>query len=529
MRKWIRGWRTTEDGKTERRKDGRVRARACVRPARKGVIVLSLIAVSVLPSFRPSVHAQSARRLDALLDAEPFRHSIWGVAVVDERGRLLYGRNADRMMIPASNTKLVVTAVAAALLPPDFTVNTSLYGTGPVVDGVLRGDLVLYGRGDPAFGVRCYAIDTMATGACERDPATPLRKLVEGLRAKGIRSVDGALIGDGSYFEATIVHPAWDYFDTFWWYAAPISGLTFNDNSVDIKWGPGPSVGAPAVFSIAPAYHGFTFENRTRTVESEGETDIGDRIWRHPGTHDAWAEGTVALGHRGGTDYFAVPDPNLFAARALRSLLADAGIAVTGETRSTTDSLAYAHARATPPIAEVASRPLRDWIFPILNTSQNLYAEVLLKQLGKQFGSSGSWREGIRVERRFLIDSVKVDSAQFAVFDGSGLAAENLVSPVAFTQILRFMRNHPRFSTFIAGMPQSGKRGSLRTRFIGTPLEGRVMAKTGSISRVNTLSGYIDAPGGRRLTFSIQANHHTAGGRAALARIDSIVVEMARR
>ena len=529
MRKWIRGLRTTDDGRTEGRKGGRVGANRPALPLRHGLTLGALLAVSILPSFRPSVHAQSAKRLDALLDAEPFRHAIWGVALVDERGRLLYGRNADRMMIPASNTKLVVTAVAAALLPPEFTVNTSVYGTGPVVDGVLRGDLVLYGRGDPAFGVRCYAIDTMASGACERDPAAPLRKLVDGLRARGVRSVEGGIVGDGSYFETTIVHPAWDWFDTFWWYAAPVSGLTLNDNSVDIKWAPGPAVGAPASISIWPDYHGFTFENRTRTVEAEGETDIGDRIWRHPGTMNAWAEGTVALGHRGGTDYFAVPDPNLFAARALRSLLAEAGIAVTGETRSTTDSLAYAHARSTAPLAEVASRPLRDWIFPILNTSQNLYAEVLLKQLGKQFGTAGSWQEGIKVERRFLIDSVGVDSAQFAVYDGSGLASENLVSPLAFTQVLRFMRNHPRFATFIAGMPQSGKRGSLRTRFIGTPLEGRVMAKTGSISRVNTLSGYIDTPNGRRLTFSVQANHHTAGGRAALARIDSIVVEMGRR
>ena len=116
-------------------------------------VALALTVLSDCPTVRPAdLHAQSARRLDALLDAAPFRHAIWGVALVDERGRLLYGRNADRMMIPASNTKLVVTAVAAALLPPDFTVNTSLYGTGPVRDGILEGDLVLYGRGDPAFG-----------------------------------------------------------------------------------------------------------------------------------------------------------------------------------------------------------------------------------------------------------------------------------------------------------------------------------------------------------------------------------------
>ena len=489
---------------------------------------LAGLSFSDLPTFRPSdLHAQSSRRLDALLDAPPFDHALWGVALVDESGKLLYGRNAEKLFIPASNTKLVVTAVAAALLPPDFTVNTSLYGTGPVRDGVLEGDLVLYGRGDPAFGVRCYAVDTIAPGTCEADPAAPLRRLVDGLRARGIRAVNGAIVGDGSYFEPTIVHPAWDYFDTFWWYAAPVSGLTLNDNSVDIRWKPGPHVGAPAEISLWPAYHGLRFENRTRTVAAGGETDLDDEIWRHPGTHDAWAEGTVALDHRGGTDYFAMPDPNLFAARALRSILTEAGIAVTGETRSTTDSMAYASARRSTPIAEVASRPLRDWIFPILNTSQNLYAEVLLKQLGRQFGTGGSWREGIRVERRFLIDSIGVDSTQFSVYDGSGLAAENLVSPLAFTRILRYIRSHPRYGTFAAGLPKSGQRGSLRNRFVGTPLEGKVSAKTGSISRVNTLSGYIDRGNGRYWIFSVMANHHVQGGSAALRRIDEVVRLMA--
>lgn len=475
----------------------------------------------------PALEAQS-RRLDVILDAPPFAHSLWGVALVDENGKLLYGRNADRMFIPASNTKLVVTAVAAALLPPDFTVQTSLYGTGPVVDGVLHGDLVLYGRGDPAFGPRCYAVDTVPAGVCDTEPAAPLRRLVDALKASGVQAVNGAVVGDGSYFEPTMLHYGWDLFDTNWWYAAAVTALALNDNSVDIRWKPGATVGAPAEISLWPEYHGLRFENRTRTVQSGGETDLGDRVWRAPGTLDVWANGTVARDHRGGVDYFAVPDPNLFAARALRSLLADAGIGVSGPTRSTTDSTEYRTARLLPALAETTSRPLKDWIFPILNTSQNLYAEMLLKQLGRQFGEEGSWEEGLRVERRFLIDSVGVDSTQFALADGSGLAADNLVSPLAFTQILRFMRRHPRFETFSAGLPQSGRRGSLRNRFLGTPIEGRVFAKTGSISKVNTLSGYIELENGSVLTFSVQANHHTAGGRAALARIDAAVVEMAR-
>jgi serine-type D-Ala-D-Ala carboxypeptidase/endopeptidase (penicillin-binding protein 4) len=335
-------------------------------------------------------------------------------------------------------------------------------------------------------------------------------------------------VGDGSYFEPTLVHPNWEAFDLNWWYAAPVSGLGFHDNSIDFDWQPGPAVGAPAVIAITPDLGDIGFENRTLTVPPGGESDIGDRFYRNPGTLQIWAEGTVALDNPRRTESFAVPDPNLYAARALRQALAEIGIAVTGTTRSTTDSLLYAHIRAAPPLAEVQSRPLRDWMFPILNTSQNWFAEMLLKQLGKQFGKAGSWLEGLAVERRFLIDSVKVDSTQFSLSDGSGLSSSNLVSPLAFTQVLRFMRRHPRFASFAAGLPVSGLVGSLRNRFVGTPLAGRVRAKTGSIARVQSLSGYIELGGGKALTFSIQANHHAETGKIMLDTIDSVVVEMVR-
>ena len=489
------------------------------RPTALTALFAALTVLTASPA-----HAQSlTQRMDALLDRPPFQSALWGVAVVDERGQMVYSRNADRMFVPASNTKLVVTTVAAALLPPDFTVKTSLYGTGPVVDGALQGDLVLYGRGDPAFGVRCYAIDTTSANACDRDPANQFRELVEGLKTRGIHSITGAVVGDGSYFEPQILHPGWDIFDTYWWYAAPVTGLALNDNSVDIHWEPGETVGAPAKISLWPEYHGLRFENRTRTAPRGGVTDVDNRMWRTPGTFDAWAEGTVALGHRGGTDYFAMWDPNLFAAHGLRAILAEHGIAVGGETRSTTDSLAYAAARRSAPLAEVSSRPLKDWIFPILNTSQNLYAEMLLKQVGRQFGGEGSWEAGIDVEQRFLIDSMGVDSMQFSLRDGSGLAADNLMSPLAFTKILRYIRQHPNYPAWAAGLPRSGQRGSLRSRFIGTALEGKVSAKTGSISRVHALSGYVDRGNGRYWTFSVMANHHAQRGSVVLARIDEIV------
>lgn len=473
-----------------------------------------------------SAGAQSVqKRVDARLGAAPLNHNLWGITVLGPNGKQIYGHNAARMFIPASNTKLVVSAVAAALLPPDWTVTTSVYADGPVEEGIVKGDLVLYGRGDPTMGVRCYAVDTTAAGVCDTDPSDRLRQLAGAMRARGITTVTGDLVGDGSYFHDELVNIDWETYDLNWWYAAPVSGLGFNDNSIDFTYAPGPSVGAPATISFTPDFGTVAFENRTRTVPAGQPTTID--FYREAGTLRVWAEGDVALDSRGGKEYFALPDPDHYTASALRAALADSGIAVLGATRSTTDSMLYLSARRGAPLAEVASRPVKDWIFPVLNTSQNWFAEMLLKQLGRQFGNDGSWKGGLAVERRFLIDSMGIDSTQFSLRDGSGLSSSNLVSPMAFATLLAWMRKHPNFEAFAAGLPQSGKRGSLRTRFVGTPLEGLVRAKTGSISRVNTLSGYIDLPG-RTLAFSVQANNHTLGSRVMIPQIDSLVLIMGR-
>jgi D-alanyl-D-alanine carboxypeptidase/D-alanyl-D-alanine-endopeptidase (penicillin-binding protein 4) len=495
---------------------------------RRLIITLSLLAALSTP-LGAQLPKAAIRRLDALLDSPPFNRNLWGVALVDERGRLLYGRNADKLFIPASNTKLVVSAVASALFAPDWTVATSVYADGPVTDGAVQGDLVLYGRGDPTFGRRCYATDTTQAGACDHDPFARLRELAEALHSAGVRTVQGDLVGDGSWFDAELIHKEWGSYDLNWWYAAPVTGLGFNDNSVDITWKPGPAVGAPAALGLDPDLGDVALENRTRTVPPGGATDIGDRMYREPGTLHLWAEGTVAVDHAGGKESFALPDPNLFAARAFRRALEEAGISVVGTTRSVADSLRYRAARQRAPLAETRSRPLHDWVFPILNTSQNWFAEMLLKQLGRQFGTAGSWSEGLAAEQRFLVDSMGIDSTLFALSDGSGLSAANLVAPLAFTKLLQYIRRHPHYAAnFEPALPLSGSTGSLRSRFVGTPIEGRVRAKSGSISRVNTLSGFLEMPGGRTFTFSIQANHHAQGGHRAIMVIDSVVVAMAK-
>ena len=476
---------------------------------------------------RPS-RGSLARRLDALLDRRPFDRVTWGVAVVDERGRTLYERNADRLFVPASNTKLVVASAATVLLPADYRVRTSVYVNGVRQDSVLDGDLILYGRGDPTFSERCYGVDTLAPGACD-SAFTAIDAIADSIRARGVRRITGHIVGDGSYFEPQLVRPAWNVFDLNWWYAAPVSGLGFHDNSVDFLITPSDTVDHPPTITWAPDLQLFTFENRARTGPAGNGSTIGDNFFRAPGTMDIWAEGTAARGRKPWVESFALPDPNRYTARALAAALEREGITVEGGATSTTDSLAYRAARCCgPALVEYRGRPIADIVFPILNSSQNWFAEMLLKILGRELGGAGSWDAGIEVERRFLVDSVGIDSSAFALEDGSGLSAGNLVSPRAFTRLLSYMAGHPKRAAFFAALPRSGQTGSLLHRFVGTPLEGAVVAKTGSIDRVNTLSGYIDRPGGGRLAFSIEANAHAVSGRAMLAQIDSIVVEIGR-
>ncbi|MGH7699225.1 MAG: D-alanyl-D-alanine carboxypeptidase/D-alanyl-D-alanine endopeptidase [Gemmatimonadales bacterium] len=427
-------------------------------------LTTTLAAQTPAPRTTP-LRGSLERRLTILLDQPPFDRATWGVLVQDDRGRVLFQRNADRLFVPASNTKLVVAAAAAVLLPEDFRVTTSLYVNGAVRDGILLGDLVLYGRGDPTFSTRCYAVDTLAPGACDSS-AVLMGALADSVRARGIRRITGQVVGDGSYFEPRLLHANWGLFDANWWYAAPVSGLAFNDNSIDFRITPAESLDAPPTITWSPDLGLIAFENRARTGPADSASTIGNHFFRRPGTWEIWAEGTVALGRRPRTESFAVPDPNLFAARALAGALAARGIAVEGGSAGTTDSLAYRAAR--------------------------------------------------------------IDSTAFALDDGSGLSAGNLVTPRAFVRLLDYVRRHPRRELLVGGMPRSGQRGSLARRFLATPLEERVVAKTGSIFRVNTLSGYVERAGDRWVTVSIQANSHNVRGRDVLAQIDSIVVEIGK-
>ena len=486
-----------------------------------------LILASLTISAAASLRAQSVQqRISRLIDQPSFDRATWNIFAQDDRGRVLFNRNGDRFSVPASNTKLIVSSAATVLLPADYRVRTSVYANGTLANGVLQGDLILYGRGDPTWSERCYTVDTLAPGGCD-STWTAVDAIADSLRARGIKRVTGKIVGDGSYFEPQITHWNWGIYDVNWYYGAPVSGLGFHDNSIDFQVGPGPFVDAPPVISWTPDFSMFTFENRGRTDPADSGMTLD--FFRLPGDQHIWAEGGFPLGRAPLMQYFAVLDPNLYAARALASSLRRKGIAVEGGTASTRDSLVYRTLRCCGgPLVEYRGRPLPDILFPILNSSQNWFAEMLLKVLAREVGDTGSWGTGLRVERQFLIDSVRIDSTAFSLEDGSGLSAGNLVTPHAFVQLLSYMYRHPKRAPFLAGLPRAGQRGSLLRRFVGTPLEGRVLAKTGSIDRVNTLSGYIEKKDGHVVTFSIQVNGHNVATRQILAQIDSVVVQLSR-
>jgi len=480
------------------------------------ILRLALALVMTAGLFHPASAQRPSltRRINALLDEPPFDRAIWGVVVANPAGRIVFARNADRLFMPASVTKILVASAAALLLPPDHRYRTSVYAAGLVDGGVVRGDLVLYGRGDPTL-----------SGRFDDSVSVAFDSLAAALRARGIVRVTGDVVGDASYFDSVLVHPTWAGYDLNWWYAAPVTALGFNENSVDFFITP-TTPGSPPAISFAPDFGVVRFTNHARTVPADSARTID--FYRAPGTNTIWTAGDVPADARPWTEHVAVWDAPAWAAAALRRSLERHGIAVDGRARTTYDSTAYAAARRGAPRAERWSVPLPDILRPILESSQNWFADLLLKTLGREFRGVGSFAAGLDVERRFLIDSLAVDSTAFDVVDGSGLSNSDLVTPRALVQILRAMRRRPGADAFIRALPVGGHSGTLRQRFRDPPLEGRVRAKTGSIDRVNALAGYLELDGGRTWTFAIQLNHHTAKNRDALRRIDAVVAELAR-
>ena len=427
---------------------------------------------------------------DSLILLSDLNATHWGVEVYDPaRDRLLYVYNHNRHFIPASNTKIVVSTVALGLLGPDFRYRTDVFASGMAGDSAVD-QVIAVGSGDPTWSDRFY----------ERDDFV-LDQLADSITRGGARSIRELII-DASRFGAERVHSTWEVGDLPGTSAPPVGAFAFAEGVLRISATPGSQVGTPATLTIlGPAAFPIRAMVRTDTAGASANLNADYQSW--PDT--MVITGRVGL-NRPDTSTFAEPNAVRFAATAFAQALERKGVRVQS-LRVVYDTLEATSLRGSAPrvVATWQSPPLSAIVAGIMQPSQNWIAEQLVKTLGALHRGRGSWSSGIDVERRYLIDVVKVDSGAFQLRDASGLSAQNLLTPHSIVQMLRHNLMQPYGPVFRQSLPSPGLRGgTLSSRLAG--LEGRVFAKTGTITNVNSLSGYIVTASGRELIFSIMTN-----------------------
>ena len=455
--------------------------------------------------------APLARRIDAILDQPAFAPAFWGVEVRDlKSGRVLYARNAEKNLKPASTQKLVTTAAALDAFGPQERFRTTVETTGTIDgSGRVQGDLVLVGGGDPNLSGRFH----------EGRVTAPLEDLAQQLLAAGVRSVSGKVIGHEGRFSGERRGEDWAWNDLVWCYGAEVSALSFNDNCVSLELAPGVRAGDPAVVRGTPPSRYYEVVSTVTTIargatgELRLERPLGGNLIRLTGTH--------AVGQAPWRGSVALEDPARYAATVFSEVLAAKGIAVSGEVATSSEPLP-APRRV---LAAIESEPLATLITTINKESQNLHTEMLLRQLGTRAGGAGSVEEGLAAVDDFLRrQGVRPDT--WSLRDASGLSRSDLLTPHEMVNLLVAMDRHPHAAFFRGSLPVAGEDGTLEWRMRGSPAQGRVLAKTGTIRNVNALAGYLTTRTGARLVFYAVVNHHanSADATGALAELMNLLV-----
>lgn len=442
-----------------------------------------------------------------------------------DTGRVLFEENSHKLVRPASNMKLYTVAAALDRLSPDFRFTTSAYAASkPDAAGVIKGDLTIYGRGDPSIAARFN----------NGDYYKGIDDLAVRIAATGLKRVEGDLVGDESYFTGPPYGSGWEWEDLTWYYGAEVSSLTLNDNALDLWVKPGPQVGAPATVSTGPPDPLLTTINHVTTAPRGTKRSLN--IYRGIGDNKLTISGTIALDDRGYTGAVAISQPAMLFIHFLKAALAQHGVKVTGRIRTINES-GLSRAAATPEPARVEltnmpSPPLGVIAAHTLKVSQNLYTELILRTLGKNAtpatnGAAPLTSEdaGLEVVKGFLREAGL--GPELILSDGSGLSRNDMVSTEASVQLLTYMSKHKYAVSWRDALPIAGVDGTLRNRMKGTVAENNLRAKTGSLSSAASLSGYVTSAAGENLVFSIIVNNYPSDAEPRTVCIDPIAVLLA--
>ena len=481
-------------------------------------------------------------RIAGVLGSPDLARGFWGIEVTSlSSGETLYSLNSDKLFSPASNTKLFTTAAALALIGPNYKFRTTVE-TVATLDryGRLNGDLVLVGHGDPNLSGRELPYDLRTQR--KDDPIQALETLADALVQKGVKYVDGDIVADDSYFAFERYGEGWSQDDLVWADGAPVSALTVNDNVVFVHILPADRPGEKAFVSVSPFADYYRLDNRIITTPA----GTGRKFFvnREPGSTVLTLWGNMPLDDPGANEALAIEDPAEFAAGLFRQLLEKRGIVIYGKQRtrhtelatlSTFSATAIAPSRGgsegssrplktDQPIvlASYESKPMLEDIRVVNKVSQNLHAEILLRLLGRERGTAGTIEGGLEVLRGFLTQA-GIASDQYVFYDGSGLSRQNLVTPHAIVQLLRYASTQPWGAAFKSTFPLSGVDGSLSDRLNAPRLQSRIYGKTGSLGGVKTLSGYATTDSGEMVVFSILSNNSNLPAKRVTDTIDQVV------
>jgi len=457
---------------------------------------------TAVPTTSAAVH-QLRADLTRIFNASINDRGVWGVDVRSlDTGERLFEMNTGKLMMPASNMKILTLSAAADALGWDYRFTTTVEARGTVADGVLHGDLVIKSNGDPTINSRNGRADTV------------LAAWAQALTGAGIQSIDGRVIGNDQAFDDEDIGAGWSWDYLQYGYAAPVGALEFNEDVASLSVAPNPNLGGTPIVSLQ-AGAGLELVNRATTGSAGSDDTIDYR--RHIDRPVLEVTGSIPLGAQPDNRNVAVVNPTLFFAESVRAGLVARGIAITGPgvdyddiaaelmpvesgTHAATDSMHTTLITTTmsPPLGEIAT--------VLMKVSQNLYAETLLKAVAASRGGLGTV-EGGRLSVRNTLTGWGIPADSYVMYDGSGLSRYNYVTAGTLTSILEHLyKDSAHRDAFLSTLPIAGKDGTLAARLRQTRAEGNAIAKTGSIANVRALSGFVKTRDGEMLVFSILAN-----------------------